>query len=356
VRFDRGGDLKPESQDHPSGSTGPSLDLIQIQLDRILSSDTFVHSPQLCRFLRFIVEQEIAGQSDQIKEYVLGLQVLRKDESFDPRVDTGVRTEARRLRQKLAEYYQTEGRSDPIEIAMPKGSYRAVFTTRPETIAPAVIAAAKAAPPRGRWLATGLILVVAASAAIWLWWRTHAPLHTPSIAVIPLENLSADAEQEYFSDGMTDALFTDLAKIHGLSVISRTSVMQYKRTKKPVTEIARELKVDYVVEGTVTRAGSRVRISAQLIAAAADRHVWAENYDRTGTDILTLQAEIAQAIAEQVHVHVTPQERTLLTKHPVSLEAQDLYLRGMANWQTRDTERMLKSIDYFNQAIAREPG
>ena len=155
---------------------------------------------------------------------------------------------------------------------------------------------------------------------------------------------------------MTDALFTDLAKIHGLSVISRTSVMQYKRTKKPVPEIARELKVDYVVEGTVTRVGDRVRISAQLIAAPADRHVWAESYERAGSDILSLQAELAQAIAEQVHVHVTPQEQARLATRPVSLEAQDLYLKGRFNWQTRDTERMLKSIEYFNQAIAREPG
>ena len=174
--------------------------------------------------------------------------------------------------------------------------------------------------------------------------------------MIPLENLSADNAEEYFSDGITDALFTDLAKIHGLSVISRTSVMQYKRTKKSIFEIARELRVDYIVEGTVTRVGNRARISAQLISAPTDRHVWAESYDRTGSDILTLQAELAQTIAEQVHVHVTPQEQTRLAKHPASLEAQDLYLKGKFNWQTRDPERMLKSIDYFSEAIAREPG
>ena len=108
------------------------LDLVTPQLEKVLSSEAFVHSPQLCRFLRFIVEQEIAGQSDQLKEYVLGLQVLRKDESFDPRIDTAVRSEARRLRQKLAEYYQSEGKNDPIAIAVPKGSYRPVFTSRVE--------------------------------------------------------------------------------------------------------------------------------------------------------------------------------------------------------------------------------
>jgi len=105
---------------------------IKLQLEKILSSETLRDSPQLCRFLQFIVEQEIAGQIDQLKEYVLGHQVLHKDESFDPRVDTGVRTEARRLRQKLGEYYQTAGRNDAIEITVPKGSFRAVFTARPE--------------------------------------------------------------------------------------------------------------------------------------------------------------------------------------------------------------------------------
>jgi len=286
---------------------------------------------------------------------VLGLQVLRKGESFDPRIDTAVRTEARRLRQKLAEYYQTEGRNDAIEIAVPKGSYRAAFAGRPEAIALSAKPAPEVAADRRPWIAACVVLAIGLGAAGWWWPRTHATTHTPSIAVIPLENLSADLDQEYFSDGMTDALFTDLAKIHGLSVISRTSVMQYKRTKKPVPEIARELKVDYVVEGTVTRIGNRVRISAQLIAGAADRHVWADSYDRTGNDILTLQGELAQTIAEQIHVHVTPQEQLLIVSHPVSLEAQDLYLKGRFNWQTRDTERMLKSTEYFSQAIAREP-
>ena len=355
--FDRSaGELKRASEDLPSSTASPSADAILSQLERVLSSKTLVHSPQLCRFLRFIVEQEIAGQADQLKEYVLGLQVLRKDESFDPRIDTAVRSEARRLRQKLAEYYQGEGKSDGIEIAVPKGSYRPVFTSRAEPVAPPAIAAPPRARSRGKLIAACAILTIVAGVAAWLWSRAHATVYSPSIAVIPLENLSADAGQEFFSDGITDALFTDLAKIHGLSVISRTSVMQYKRTKKPVTEIARELKVDYVVEGTVTRVGNRVRISAQLIATATDRHVWAENYDRTGSDILTLQAELAQAIAEQVHVHVSPQDQLRLAKHPASLEAQDLYLRGRFNWQTRDTERMLKSIDYFNQAVAKEPG
>ena len=346
----RAGDHKRWPRDD---STRPSPDGIRFQLDKLLGSATWVNSPQLCRFLRFVVEQEIAGHADRLKEYVLGLEVLHKGESFDPRIDTAVRTEARRLRQKLAEYYQGEGSSDAIIITVPKGSYRPVFIIRPEPVALPV----PGGPRTGvTWIVAGVMLVIGLSVAGWWWFRSHPVVHAPSIAVIPLENLSVDAAEEYFSDGITDALVTDLARIHGLSVTSRTSMSQYKRTTKPVHEIARELKVDYVVEGTVTRIGNRVRISAQLIAAAVDRHVWAQSYERTGNDILTLQAELAEAIAEQVHVHVTPQEQTRLAGHPASLESQDLYLKGRFNWQTRDTQRMLKSIEYFTQAIAKEPG
>lgn len=292
---------------------------IETQLDQVLSSKSFVPAPQLCRLLRFLVEQEIAGNGDQLKEYVLGVQALRKDESFDPRIDTAVRTEARRLRQRLAEYYQAEGREDAIEIALPKGSYRPAFQTRIEPPAAPVAAPAKKARVPF-WITAGVAAVVAGAAGWGIWQTSRTAPHTPSITVLPLESLSADPEQEYFSDGLTDALFTDLAKFPGLSVVSRTSAMQYKRTKKTIPQIARELKVDYVVEGTVTRVGDRVRISAQLIAAPTDRHIWAESYERAAADTLSLQGELAQAIADQVHIHLTPPKRAGLGGQAVAPE------------------------------------
>ena len=133
-----------------------------------------------------------------------------------------------------------------------RGSYRAVFTNRSGPVPLNAAAASRSSRSRGKLIAALITLITGVGVAAWLWVSTR-PVRSPSIAVIPLENLSTDAEQEFFSDGITDALFTDLAKIHGLSVISRTSVMRYKRTKKTISEIARELKVDYVVEGTVTR-------------------------------------------------------------------------------------------------------
>ena len=142
------------------------------------------------------------------------------------------------------------------------------------------------------------------------------PTATPieSIAVLPLENLSGDPEQEYFADGMTEALITDLAKIGALKVISRTSVMRYKDTKKALPEIARELNVEAVIEGSALRVGDRVRITAQLIHAETDRHIWAESYERELRDVLTLQSEVARAVAQEIEVKLRPQEEVLLAQ------------------------------------------
>jgi len=177
-----------------------------------------------------------------------------------------------------------------------------------------------------------------------------------SLAVLPLENLSRDPEQEYFADGMTDAVITDLAKIGALRVISRTSVMRYKRSQKSVPEIARELNVDAVMEGSIERSGNNVRITAQLIQAATDQHLWAESYERDLHDVLRVQEEIAKSIAREVQIQLTPQEQALLTKaRPVDPEAYELYLRGRYFWGKRNQESNKKAIELFHQAIEKDP-
>jgi TolB-like protein len=174
--------------------------------------------------------------------------------------------------------------------------------------------------------------------------------------VLPLENLSHDPEQEYFADGMTDALITDLAKIHSLRVISRNSIMQYKGKRKSLTQIARELNVDAIVEGTVVRSGDRVRITAQLIEASQDRHLWAETYEGDFRDILGLQDQVAKAIAGGVRVRLTPQEEMHLTNvRRVDPQVQDAYLTGRYYWNRRTTEAVRKSCDYFQLAIDKDP-
>src|SRR5438128_1627904 len=151
-----------------------------------------------------------------------------------------------------------------------------------------------------------------------------------SLAVLPLENLSGDAAQDYFADAMTDELITELAKLSRLRVISRTSVMQYKGVRKPLPEIARELNVEAIIEGSAWRAGRRIRITAQLIHAASDSHLWAESYERDLRDVIALQREVARAIAHEVKVTLTPQERQRLTiADAVNADAADAYFKGV---------------------------
>ena len=193
--------------------------------------------------------------------------------------------------------------------------------------------------------------------AVWLF-HSHGrpPTGIRSLAVLPLDNLSGDPTQDYFADGMTDELITDLAQIRALRVISRTSVMGYKGVRKPLPEIARELNVDAVVEGTVLRSGDQVRITAQLIQAPADKHLWAESYEGNLRDTLALQKEVARNIAEQIRIEVTPREQAALKSvKAIDPEAYEAYLKGRYFWNKRTADGLKKAVDYFNQAIAKDP-
>ncbi len=175
-----------------------------------------------------------------------------------------------------------------------------------------------------------------------------------ALVVLPLMNLSRDPEQEYFADGMTDALITDLAKIRAFRVISRTSAMRYKATDKPLPEIAEELNVDAVVEGSVLRVGERVRITAQLIHAATDEHLWAESYERDLHDVLALQAELARAIAHEIKAKLTRQEKgRLMTRRTVNPAAHEAYMKGRYFWNQRGPG-LKKSIKFFERALAED--
>jgi TolB-like protein/DNA-binding winged helix-turn-helix (wHTH) protein/Tfp pilus assembly protein PilF len=178
-----------------------------------------------------------------------------------------------------------------------------------------------------------------------------------SLAVLPLDNLSGDAGQDYFADGMTDELITDLAQIRALRVVSRTSVMMYKGTRKSLPNIARELNVDAIVEGSVLRSGDQVRITAQLIQVPDDKHLWANSYQGNVRDTLTVQNQVARAIAEQIRIEVTPQEKAALKKErPIDPEAHEAYLKGRYFWNQRTAAGFKNAADYFNQAVARDPG
>jgi TolB-like protein/DNA-binding winged helix-turn-helix (wHTH) protein len=228
------------------------------------------------------------------------------------------------------------------------------------------------APLRKRWIvpraAGALVALLAVSLALNVaslrdrLLTSVAPRHsvsTPkieSIAVLPLENLSHDPEQEYFADGMTDELITNLGKVSALRVISRTSVMRYKGTKKPLPEIAQELNVDAVVEGAVLRSGERVRVTANLVHARTDRHLWAESYERDLRDVLSLQSEVARAITSEIQIKVTPQEQArLASARSVNPEAYRLYLQARYYFSRRTLPAFDKSIQLFQQVLEKEP-
>jgi TolB-like protein/Tfp pilus assembly protein PilF/predicted Ser/Thr protein kinase len=197
--------------------------------------------------------------------------------------------------------------------------------------------------------------------ALYAGWRRRAsgPTGTApiqSLAVLPLENLSRDPAQDYFADGMTEELITDLAQIGALRVISRTSVMQFKGARKPLPEIGRELNVDAVVEGSVLQSGEKVRVTAQLIQAATDKHLWARSYQRDLRDILALQRDVAQDIAEEIRITLTPEEHArLASTHPVNPQAHDAYLKGRFYLKKRTKEEVGKAIEFMNQALELDP-
>ncbi len=191
-------------------------------------------------------------------------------------------------------------------------------------------------------------------------WRLHSLMHRPpvirSLAVLPLESLSSEASQDYFADGMTDELISDFGQISALRVISRTSVMTYKHARKLLPQIARELNVDAVVEGTVLRSGDQVRITAQLIEAATDKHLWSQSYEGELRDTLTLQNKVASAIADQIRINLNPQEQAALknTKF-VNPQAYEFYLKGRYFWNKRTADGLKVALAYFNQAVDEDP-
>jgi TolB-like protein/Flp pilus assembly protein TadD len=268
--------------------------------------------------------------------------------------DMGLSSAVKKLRETLGD----SAENPRFVETVPRRGYRFIAVDPP----PAPPPDTRTSTSWARRLAVMAAVLAAALIGLEARWLAHsfatpaAPDAIKSIAVLPLENLSGNASEDYFVDGMTDALITELAQNGRLRVISRTSVMQYRAARKPLPEIARELGVDAVVEGTVLRIGPRVRITAQLIHAPTDRHLWARSFDRDTRDVLALQAEVARAIAQAVQVEVHPGERRRSSRTAaVDPEAYESYLKGRFYWAMRGKENLLKAAGYFEQAIAADP-
>jgi len=278
--------------------------------------------------------------------------------------DHGLNNAINRLRDTLGD----SAESPRYIETLPRRGYRFIYPTEKPEVATAVAPPAPSPQtPARRKIARGafpltLVAIVAlllgfkvAGLRDWLLGRAVGS-EIRSLAVLPFENLSGHSEQDYLADGMTDALITELGKISALRVISRQSVMQYKDTKKPLAQIAQELRVDAVVEGAVVPEGNRVHVTAQLIRARPERQLWAERYERDLTSILILQGEVARAIAGEIRAKLTPQEQALLAKaHPINLEAYEAYVKGLYFTEKVTLEGFTKGIEYFRQAIDLDP-
>jgi TolB-like protein/DNA-binding winged helix-turn-helix (wHTH) protein/Flp pilus assembly protein TadD len=240
----------------------------------------------------------------------------------------------------------------PVPVSAP------VVAASPETTVDARLP--RALPDRRvlAWLLAFSVLIIVATAGVL--WRARSTMHAQpsihSLAVLPLESLSSDQSQDYFADGMTDELITELGRISALRVISRTSMMSYKHTRKPLRDIARQLNVDAVVEGTVLRSGDVVRITAQLIDATSDTHLWSDSYEGELKNTLALQNSVASAIAAQIRVSLNAQERAALhSAVVVNPAAYESYLKGRFFWNKRTTNGLSTALAYFNQAIEQDP-
>ena len=382
----------PSSLGEPELFTAEQTVLVRNHIEELLASRVFAGSKRTQDFLRLIVGHALEGEVDSLRERMIGAEMFGRPVSYDTGSDSVVRVRASEVRKKLAQYYSEPRAERPtVWIELPSGCYVPKFHFEPQSAAldsqgPASLAspapggpyqngkrtAAEVEPepverdaartrPAIRavrvYAAVAAGLILAAVLGYTTYYRmsrsSSAPTGIHSIAILPLENLSGSPEQDYFADGMTEELINDLGQVSTLRVISLTSSMSYKGTKKKLPEIARELSVGGVVEGGVLHDGNQVRISVQLIDARTDRPVWAQTYVRDLTSALAWQGEVAQAIAEEISIKVTPQEQARLTRQRTILpEAQDFYLHGIL---LRDADECKTAIGYFDRAIAKDP-
>jgi TolB-like protein len=337
---------------------------VREELDRILHSPSFANAPSLTRFLRYLVEATLKDGGGQLKEYSLGVEVFDRGEAFDPRIDTIVRAQARRLRAKLEQYYREDGRLDPIVIEVPKGGYAASFqsasatsgalTTRPrETGMP---------PQRSRRLIWLTLSILAAAAVLALGWPRPEAARSPeieavrppqpeSVAVLPLENLAGDPGDDYLADGVSDHLTKELGRIEALRVISRQAARRYKGSGKALATVAGELNVDALVHGSFSRSGERVQIVATLVRPGAQGRAWSQTFYCELGEIASLQREVALSVATEL----LGRAPSLDPAPPVSPEAYDLYLRGLYHARLENRDDNAEAIAMFEKAVSIDP-
>src|SRR5581483_1911428 len=305
---------------------------IREQLNRLFNSEPFRQSQRRQRFLKHIVDETLAGRSDRLTGYNLALEIFGRPATFDPAVDPFVRIEAARLREKLREYYDTEGQHDPIRIQLPKGTYTPQIEFLPEQTA--------------RFVQKPV--------------TQEASAKVPSVAVLAFDDLSTGKKLGWLGDGVAEDIITVLSRFPDLTVVARTSSFAYKGKPVDVRQLGRELGVDYVLEGSVRKDRDKLRIVAQLIDTKNGEHVWAERFDRSGTDPWELQDEvtgmIASALTGEKGALRQAQYRSTWGKDQTTLEEYDYYLRGHEQIMKYTPQGIEASGEIWREGLTKFPG
>lgn len=306
----------------------PSPAAIREHLATLLASPSIGNAERLAGLLRFLVNEALGGRQDQLKEMRLGLEVFRrKPDSYDPAFDPIVRVQMGRLRAKLRAYYAGPGATAAVRIDVPVGSYVPTFSSAAmPTAAPSVVA-----PPR-------------------------PGDDVERMAVLPIVNMSADQENQYFCDGLTEELINHLAQVRHLRVVARTSSFQFRDAARDIREVGRLLDVSKVLEGSVRKSGNRIRITIQLINVSDGCHVWSERYDRDLTDIFAIHEEISRSVQRALQQEILGAGVHAPAPHPPQgLAAYNEYLQGRFQWKKRTEDGLRRAIDHFTEASRIDP-
>jgi TolB-like protein/tetratricopeptide (TPR) repeat protein len=314
-----------------TGWTDADRKAVRDQLSRILHSASFGQSLRRQRFLKYLVDAALAGRTDGLTGYRLALEIFNRPATFDPSIDPFVRIEAARLREKLHEYYDTNGKDDPIRIVLPKGTYAPQIEFRYEDDPRTHL---EVPPP-------------------------HISATVPAVAVLPFDDLSADQNLGYLGDGVAEDIITALSRFPDLVVVARTSSFAYKGKAVDLRRVGKELGVGYVVEGSVRKEGNKLRIVSQLIDAKSSEHVWAERFDRSGCDPWTLQDEITgmivSAMTGETGALKQAQHRQAWGKSATTLEEYDYYLRGHEHYIKYTKEGAERSGEIWREGLGKFP-
>ena len=293
---------------HTGGVTpipGPD---VRAELDRILASKGFATAGRLSKLLRYVVEKTLAGETDQLKEYAVGIEVFERDEKYDPRLDSIVRVEAGRLRSRLDEYYNGDGAASAIRISLPKGGYSASSPERKRSSPRASLRDARPGrrPPSRRSLTTiplaAVLLIAIAAMVFWLGSRDRHPRPDlrPTAAVLPFEANMIGGDNSNYSALITEAVTSELARLGTISVASYTSAMQFEGQRRPMSEIAAALKSAYVVEASVDDEASEILVVARIVNTETDRKMWVSDYRGARDDVRGIAHRIAFDVSEAI--------------------------------------------------------